>query len=199
MNRLTGVVMMLLLTSALALSCRESRPTSSLTVDPTLPAADGSIPRWVTLEEARAILPFEIVLPSFLPGGVSNDPRLEVYKDSEGELSGFIATYGEDKSAPSDVPRLRIHVSEEPGGLPATDSALHDSVNIGGIEVRLAVSPEARSDIWAAWSQGEIDCFLLFAWINAEGGELGHVSDQMKADALKVIESMIEQQVARFE
>ena len=193
MNRVGTIVCVLLIASSLSVSCDRSDEPLSPSATPTPSSVYDLIPEAVTLEEARSILPFEVTLPSFLPEGVSHNPELSVTRGRDDELVGFTAKYWEDRSAPPDVPRLRLRIDEDDSHIALSSASPNNLIRVGGEQVFFEASPDGpHSEAQAAWNHEEVAFQVIFAWLDTDGEDLGYVSDQMRADAIKVIESMIQ-------
>jgi len=197
MNRVATIVSVLLIVSAVSVSCGTSDEPAPPPTTPTGPFVYDLLLSYlnrVTLEEARSIVPFEVTLPSFLPEGVSDAPVIEVSRDSrDGSADDFTAMYWEDKSAPLGVPRLRIRIDEDNSHMSLSNVPPNKLMSVAGEQVSFEASPEGpHSNVWAAWNHEGVAFQVIFAWLSADGKDLGYVSEEMRADALKVIESMIQ-------
>lgn len=140
-----------------------------------------------TLSQAEYLLPFQVTLPSFLPAGVSHPPELLVRHDDDGRPEQLDALYLEEDTG---VSRLRIIELSGRSFLP--DTLNFEVVDINGVSVQLATRLGGDlAEAAAAWSHEGIGYNVEFIWLSDEGTSDGEVTDQMRAEALKVIESMI--------
>lgn len=146
-----------------------------------------------TLSQAESLLPFQVALPSFLPAGVSHTPELLVLHDDDGRPEQLEAMYREEDTVSPDVSRLRMTIIELSGRSFLPDTLNFEVVDINGVSVQFATSLGGNlAEAVAAWSHEGIGYNVEFLWLSDEGTSDGEVTDQMRAEALKVIESMVE-------
>ncbi len=147
-----------------------------------------------TLSEAESLLPFQVTLPSFLPAGTSGPPELSVlYREDRTPLQ-LEAVYWEKDTVSPGISRLRMRIREVSGRFSLPETLNFEVVKLGGIPVEFTgkASGEEHVEAVAAWSHEGTGYQVEFLWLSDEGTSDGEVTDQMRADALKVIESMIE-------
>lgn len=147
-----------------------------------------------TLSQAESLLPFQVALPSFLPAGTSRTPELLVLHDDDGRPEQLEAMYWEEDTVSPDVSRLRMTVIELSGRSFLPDTLNFEVVDIDGVSVQFATRPFGGdlTEAVAAWSHEGIGYHVEFRWLSDDETSDGEITDQMRADALKVIESIIE-------
>lgn len=147
-----------------------------------------------TLSQAESLLPFQVALPSFLPAGTSRTPELLVLHDDDGRPEQLEAMYWEEDTVSPDVSRLRMTVTELSGRSFLPDTLNFEVVDIDGVSVQFATRPFGGdlTEAVAAWSHEGIGYHVEFRWLSDDETSDGEITDQMRADALKVIESIIE-------
>ena len=148
----------------------------------------------VTLDEARSIVPFDVILPSFIPDGASQVPTVSVLDDADGDANRIELMYWEDGSSSAFTRPVRIRITEAAGTEMAI-TARREVVGIRGVEVGFATGPFTKGNdagVDAVWNYKGIGFGAEFYWLPAEGTVQGEVTEQMRADALRVIESMIQ-------
>ncbi len=184
---IASVVLLLLFVPLIGI-CSQVR-SSSQQGTPTPVVQD--VTRVDTLSQAESLLPFQVTLPSFLPAGVSHTPELLVLHDDDGRPEQLQALYLEEDTGSPDVSRLRIIELSGRSFLP--DTLNFEVVDINGVSVQFATGLGGDpAEAVAAWSHEGIGYNVEFLWLSDEGTSDGEVTDQMRAEALKVIESMIE-------
>jgi hypothetical protein len=155
------------------------------------PVVAQDVTRVDTLSQAESLLPFQVTLPSFLPAGVSHTPELLVRHDDDGRPEQLDALYLEEDTGSPGVSRLRIIELSGRSFLP--DTLNFEVVDINGVSVQFATRLGGDlAEAAAAWSHEGIGYNVEFLWLSDEGTSDGEVTDQMRAEALKVIESIIE-------
>ena len=147
-----------------------------------------------TLSQAESLLPFQVALPSFLPAGTSRTPELLVLHDDDGKPEQLEAMYWEEDTVSPDVSRMRMTVIELSGRSFLPDTLNFEVVDIDGVSVQFATRPFGGdlTEAVAAWSHEGIGYHVEFRWLSDDETSDGEITDQMRADALKVIESIIE-------
>jgi hypothetical protein len=186
--------------SLIPMSCGGEQPGNHPT--PTVEAVPWAVQevtplssRTVTLNEAQSLLPFKVIMPTFFPEGTSQaTPTVRVDFDSDGTADRAQATYLEDNQAVPSVRRMRMRITEAEGEHSVGGSPGREVTNVRGVAVELGVGLFGPEDtqIVAMWNQGGTVFEVEFYWLPAEGTNQGEVTEQMRADALKVIESMIQ-------
>ncbi len=172
-------------------ACGENGGQSAGTGTPVTPQA---VTRVDTLSDAQSLFPFQVNLPSFLPAGTSRTPELSVLHDDDGMPDQLEAMYWEEDTVPPGVSRLRTRIRELSGRSFLPDTLDFEVVDIKGVAVQFATSPFGGdiAEAVAAWSNEGTGYHAEFLWPSDDDTSDGEVTDQMRADALKVIESMIE-------
>ena len=183
--------------AVMAVSCgrhdgRDAAPPTAV-LSPTVGSEVTPIySREVTLSEARSLLPFELILPSFIPEGTLSSPTLTVspdYAPDEVEVM-----YWETEDALPGLRRLRMRITEAY----ETDMVMTDPsevLNVRGVQVGFVVGPFAPyndSEAEAVWNRDDAGFAVEFYWLPDERTPEGPVTDEMRADALRIVESMIE-------
>jgi hypothetical protein len=147
--------------------------------------------REVTLVEARSLLPFELILPSFIPEGTLSSPGLTVSPDYAPDRVEVM--YWETEEALPGLRRLRMRITEAY----ETEMAMTDRrevLDVRGVQVGFVVgpfAPRSDSEAEAVWNRDDAGFAVEFYWLPDEWTSRGLVTDEMRADALRIIESMI--------
>ncbi|MGD0764780.1 MAG: hypothetical protein ABR978_00525 [Dehalococcoidia bacterium] len=164
----------------------------------------------LSLPELSAKVGFSLVLPTYLPSGIS-----PYFRDDVGQAAGtpgleaqITLLPAEDSGAPS------ISFYERPANpdSPATDLCDPQdcaSTQIGGIDVACrviiptpgatfnppppptATPPETNPRLRCSWENSQLGFLTEFGWLLKEPIP-GYVSPEMRAEAMKVVTSMIE-------
>ena len=185
---IASVVLLLFFVPLIAFGLCSQVRSSSQQGTPTPVVQD--VTRVDTLSQAESLVPFQVTLPSFLPAGVSHTPELLVRHDDDGRPEQLDALYLEEDTGSPGVSRLRIIELSGRSFLP--DTLNFEVVDINGVSVQLATRLGGDlAEAAAAWSHEGIGYNVEFIWLSDEGTSDGEVTDQMRAEALKVIESMI--------
>lgn len=143
-----------------------------------------------SLSEGQSLLPFDVTLPSFVPVGTSDIPELVVIYREDDTPYLLEAIYWE-RSVSNSRP-LRMRIREAAGRASVTDNVESETVRIREVQVEFAAeggNGDARAI--AAWSHAGTGYQVEFLWLS--DGETNRLpEDEVRAEALKVIESMIE-------
>ncbi len=155
-------------------------------------AAEQPFNRTCTLSEAQSLASFEIVLPSYVPSGTSAEPDIFYAPDAPNTPEGARIVFSAIRSGPDDQPGLQVTILEAPGDFSLSRDYQPEVVTILGYPVQLTTDPgdEGEARIMSAWKQGNTAMGVEFLWFS-DGDSHGTVTDEMRADALRVIESMI--------
>ena len=102
--------------------------------------------------------------------------------------------YWEEDTVSPGVSRLRMRIHELSGDSILADTVVFEVTNINGVSVEFSINPfdGDLAEAVAAWSHEGVGYQAEFLWLSDDDTSDGEVTDQMRADALKVIESMIE-------
>jgi hypothetical protein len=157
------------------------------------PVWEPDVLRRVTVDEARSLLDFEPTLPSFVPRGALQTPDLRVLGDEPGKADYLEVMYWDDGSAPPGVTPVRIRLSELLGHTSMADAFEPEVIDVAGVDVDFAVGPFGGlyADIMAAWTHNEVSVEAEFYWVTDDDPSERLVTQEMRTDALKMIESMI--------
>jgi hypothetical protein len=175
-------------------AAKERAPATPEASRPATPGSELGPGKEVTLDEARSMVPFDVILPSFIPNGASQVPTVSVLDDADGDANRIELMYWEDGSSSAFTRPVRIRITEAAGTEMAI-TARREVVGIRGVEVGFATGPFTKGNdagVDAVWNYKGIGFGAEFYWLPAEGTVQGEVTEQMRADALKVIESMIQ-------
>ena len=189
---IASVVLLLFFVPLIAFGLCSQVRSSSQQGTPTPVVQD--VTRVDTLSQAESLLPFQVALPSFLPEGTSGPPELSVlYREDRTPLQ-LEAVYWEKDTVSPGISRLRMRIREVSGRFSLPETLDFEVVKLGGIPVEFAskASGEEHVEALAAWSHEGTGYQAEFLWLSDDETSDGEVTDQMRADALKVIESMIE-------
>ncbi len=145
-----------------------------------------------TVEEAQALLLFQPVLPSFIPEHTAPEPNLAVYCDEDGVPDQLQAIYWEADRESGREDGVRIRITESLARVATRDDAEIQEVNGTAVQLVSDLYRDSEALLFVMWNQGKVAVQAEFLWLVNEDAH-GSVTDDMKAEAINVIESMIDQ------
>jgi len=153
-----------------------------------------------SIEEMERVGGFPFVFPSYLPEGMESKMVLGAWAQTVGVLDGIrkIGGPGEEVTicpTRSDLPCIIIKERMAPFPESSPQSSTHvEHISIGNSEVACdtySPSGEDRLPVMQCdWLTGEIGVSILFGW-DLERAIPGLITEEMRQEAMKVIESMI--------
>ena len=144
-----------------------------------------------TVEEAQALLPFQPVLPSFIPEHTAPEPNLAVYCDEDGVPDQLQAIYWEADRESGREDGVRIRITESLARIATREDAEIQEVNGTPVQLVSDLYREGEALLFAMWNQGKVAVQAELLWLS-DGDSHGPITDEMRAEAIQVVESMIE-------
>jgi len=146
----------------------------------------------LTREEAERQAGFTFLIPTYLPAKVNPEPQYIVFGGKRG-IDVRYSSAGDGKEAES--PTIYVHEQNEgeliPNVSPVLETIKGTSVQVSEVSAGDPV-PGATADVTGVWSQGELKLSVEVIWgLNSTPVVL---TDEMRTEARKVIESIISQQ-----
>jgi hypothetical protein len=154
-----------------------------------------------TIDQMERIGGFAFVFPSYLPDGMDNKIMLDAWAQTTGTIDGVVEKGGPGEEvdicrAYADAPCITIGEIAQPfpNNFPISGEEL-EHITIAATDIAcLATAADNGDNLKPAfscdWVAGDRAFRIVFDW-KVDHAIAGHITEEMRQEAMKVIESMI--------